>query len=340
MKGKLTTVTLKPTDKPRLGPQKPFPISDHCDGKRFFNVDPSLELKNHLLNFLKWKMKDKKTPWPKFIENHVKPHLPEQIEKGKAAITFINHATLLIQFSDLNILTDPVFSKRVSPLNWLGPKRIRPPGVALKDLPKIDVISISHNHYDHLDLPSLKKLNHLFKPLFIVPLGNAKLLNSVGIKNVRELDWWESIHINHCAITLTPAQHWSARGLRDRNKTLWGGFIYHHYKQQIFFAGDTGYSQHFKEIFKKFGAMSISLLPIGAYEPRWFMKNHHMNPEESVLAHIDLHSQLSIGMHFGTFCLTNEGYENPVRELKNSLNLYHVPEEEFFTLQQGETKII
>jgi len=320
--------------------RKKFPVSDHCDGEKFFNVDPSIRLKNNIFNLLKWKMQGGKTPWPKFIQNHIDPHLPVQIKKGKAAITFINHATLLVQFSELNILTDPVFSKRVSPISWMGPKRIRPPGVALKDLPKIDVVTLSHNHYDHLDLPSLKKLNDLFKPLFVVPLGNAKLLNLAGIKNVTELDWWQNINIKNGIITLTPAQHWSARSLRDKNKALWGGFIYSFYGQKIFFAGDTGYSSHFKEIFNRFGAMNISLLPIGAYEPRWFMKFHHMNPEEAVLAHIDLHSKKSIGMHFGTFRLTNEGHEDPIHDLKASLNLYHLSEEEFITLHQGETSII
>lgn len=317
-----------------------FPITDHCNGEKFFNHHHSSMPKNNLFNLLKWKIGDKKKSWPKFIPNHIKPNLPADIKSDQTAISFINHASLLIQFSELNILTDPVFSKRVSPISWMGPKRVRAPGIALKNLPKIDVVTISHNHYDHLDINSIKKLNQLFKPLFIVPLGNAKLLKSAKIANIIELDWWKSITIKNYSITLTPAQHWSARSLHDKNKALWGGYIYRSAHQQVFFAGDTGYSDHFKEIFKRFGPMAMSLLPIGAYEPRWFMKYHHMNPEEAVLAHIDLHSAMSIGMHFGTFHLANEGHEDPIDDLNNSLQKHHISNKKFITLNQGETKII
>lgn len=317
-----------------------YPLSDHYDGKHFFNEDKTVFLNNSLINVLKWRLGEKKTSWPKFISDTFQPNLPTQVATNQAAITFINHATLLVQFTELSILTDPVFSKRVSPLSWIGPKRIRAPGIAIHDLSNIDVVTISHNHYDHLDLASLKKLHHLYQPIFIVPLGNKYLLRSIGIVNVIELDWWQSVTIKNCKITLTPAQHWSARGLHDRCKSLWGGFIYNYYPCQIYFAGDTGYNQHFKKIYEKFGAMNVSLLPIGAYEPRWFMKTQHMNPAEAVQAHLDLQSELSIGMHFGTFALTNEGHNDPVIALQENLNHRHISQDDFITLQHGETKII
>jgi len=316
-----------------------FTVSDHCDGERFSNAH-GIKLKNSLRNILKWKFQHKKTPWPAFIADHVEPRLPSEVKADQVAVSFVNHATLLIQFSELNILTDPVFSKRVSPLSWIGPKRVREPGIALEKLPEIHVVSISHNHYDHLDLASIKKLNKRFKPIFVVPLGNAELLNSAGVENIVELDWWQSVIIRNCTISLTPAQHWSARGLHDRNQTLWGGFVYDFKDLRVFFAGDTGYNSHFKEIFEHFGAMNVSLLPIGAYEPRWFMQDQHMNPEESVQAHLDLHSKTSIGMHFGTFSLTNEGHDVPVQELKESLRRHQLPDQDFQTLRHGETILL
>ena len=285
-------------------------------------------------------MKDKKHPWPSFIQNTFQTNIPKHVLPNEVAVTFINHATLLVQFGGINILTDPVFSQRVSPLKWLGPKRVREPGVAMGDLPKIDVVSVSHNHYDHLDLPSLKALAKFFDPVFVVPVGNAALLHANGIQKVIELDWWQSTTIKNCTIHCVPAQHWSGRSLRDRYKSLWGGFVYQYNHQKVYFAGDTGYNKHFKEIFEKFGLMDMSLLPIGAYEPRWFMKEQHINPEEAVKAHLDLHSRLSIGMHFGTFRLANEGHEHPLRDLKISLEQHQIESSAFITLEHGETKIV
>lgn len=320
--------------------KKKYPLSDHYDGKHFFNEDRTVVLKNGWMNVLKWRFKEKRTPWPKFIDDGAPVNLPLSIKPNHPAITFINHATFLIQFPEINILTDPVFSKRVSPFRWMGPQRMRSPGIPLNKLPKIDIVTISHNHYDHLDIASLKKLQKLFQPLFVVPLGNAKLLKSKGMRNVIELDWWESTTVKNCEVVLVPAQHWSARGFHDRCKSLWGGYVYRSHRAQIFFAGDTGYNRHFKEVYEKYGAMTVSLLPIGCYQPRWFMKEHHMNPEESVMAHLDLHSKLSIGMHFGTFCLADEGHEHPLAALAEGLKMHQVDQDAFITLRHGETKMI
>lgn len=282
----------------------------------------------------------KKAPWPKFIPNTHIPNLPHTINTNNVAVTFVNHVTFLLQFPGLNILTDPVWCKRASPFKWFGPKRVRKPGLALDDLPKIDVVLISHNHYDHLDTATLKLLHAKFAPQIFVPLGNKKLLESIGCKNVQEFDWWEDAQINtDTKITLTPTQHWSSRSLFDQYCSLWGSYVIEHNGKKIFFGGDAGYSTHFESIYQRFGAMDIALLGIGAYEPRWFMRNMHTNPAEAVKAHMDLHAKLSIGMHFGTFRLSAESVEQPLIDLQQALQDNSIHTDRFITLNEGETRI-
>lgn len=312
-----------------------FPVSDHCDGHVFFN--PSGTKPKRFTDFLKWRFSNKRKSWPKWIENNSKPELACVINDDEIALTFINHVTFLIQTSGLNILTDPVFSNRVSPSRHIGPKRVRAPGLALEELPKIDLVLVSHNHYDHMDLPSIKHIAHTHQPLFIVPLGNSHFLKKVGALNVIEMDWWQSHSIQTINVTLVPAQHWSSRNLKDRNRALWGGFVLQTQKHQIYFAGDTGYSGHFQQIRERIGKVDIALLPIGAYEPRWFMQDQHLNPEDAVLAHIDLNAALSIGMHFGTFQLTDEGYDQPINDLKHALYKHNISN--FSVLDVGQTLI-
>lgn len=272
------------------------------------------------LDLLRWKMKNRPTPWPKRVENTLKANLPSQIGPNEACATFINHSTVLLQLTNLNVLTDPIFSDVAGPYSLLGPRRVRAPGIVFEDLPKIDVVLLSHNHYDHLDAPSIQNLWKRDQPLFIAPLRNGKLLHSLGVRSVIELDWWQQHRLNdQQSVILTPAKHWSRRGLLDYCKALWGGFILKSHTHQIFFAGDTAYGTHFKMIQERYGAMDLSLLPIGAYEPRWFMKEFHMNPEEAVQAHLDLESKLSMAIHFGTFRLTDEGIDDPVKHLHESL---------------------
>jgi L-ascorbate metabolism protein UlaG (beta-lactamase superfamily) len=285
---------------------------------RFQNLD-AVSPKG-FLDLLKWKMKGSAKPWPKRVENTQKTDLPAKIASHEVFATFINHSTVLVQLENLNILTDPIFSAVAGPLSLVGPRRVRAPGVAFENLPKIDVVLLSHNHYDHLDTASILDLWKRDHPLFLVPLGNGNLIRSLGIHKVVELDWWEQHHFTASqSFILTPAKHWSRRGLFDYCKALWGGFIIKSSELQIFFAGDTAYSGHFKTIQERYGAMDLSLLPIGAYEPRWFMKEFHMNPEDAVQAHIDLQSQLSMGIHFGTFQLTDEGIDDPIKHLNESL---------------------
>lgn len=316
-----------------------YQTSDHCDGEKFFNLNPKVRAEKGFFEVLKWMLNRNKRQWPEFQFGRQRAKLASgELNAHEAVVTFINHATLLIQVRGFNFLTDPVFSERVSPLSWLGPKRVREPGLKISELPKIDFVLLSHNHYDHLDMAALTELSRLFHPQIIAPLGNEKYLRDRGFENVSELDWWQSLKISDSVnVTLTPAQHWSARSPFDHNQSLWGGFVLESEKLKIFFAGDTGYDQHFKAIFQKFGAMDVSLLPIGSYDPQWFMKDQHMNPREAVLAHRDLGSRLSIGIHFGCFQLTDEGIDEPAIDLKKALIEFSVAQDHFFVPDHGQS---
>lgn len=309
-------------------------MSDHFDGKKFFN--PGQTEERGLIDVLKWKLKGGVAKWPESVPNVAYP-APVLSENKKANFTFINHATFLIQTPGVTFLTDPVFSERVSPFTWAGPKRVRQPGLSLENLPTIDVVLVSHNHYDHMDVESLKIIDAKFHPLFLVPLGDEKRLKEWGIQNVKECDWWEEVKVKEATITFTRVQHWSNRSLTDKNESLWGGYLVSTPRLKFYFGGDSGYADHFKETFTRLGAPDVSLLPIGAYAPRWFMNLHHMNPEEAVKAHLELQSKVSLPMHFGTFQLTNEGYDEPVLELKAALEKMKVSSENFPVMDQGQT---
>jgi L-ascorbate metabolism protein UlaG (beta-lactamase superfamily) len=314
--------------------------SDHFDGKRFFNptlIGAGTEKKSFFKGLGMW-LTTEKSPWPDFVENTHKPVLATELQANQIAITFINHVTFLLQLPGLNILTDPVWSQRASPFKFLGPKRVRKPGIALDDLPKIDAVIISHNHYDHLDKHTLAILQKKFAPQMIVPLNNKHLLPNKA--NVQELDWWQGINIHdNCRVTLTPTQHWSARSLFDQYCSLWGSYAIEYNGKKIFFGGDAGYSSHYADIHDRLGAMDIALLGIGAYEPRWFMRNMHKNPEEAVQAHLDLKSKLSIGMHFGTFRLSAESMQQPLIDLQTAKQQQGIPNDRFIALKEGETRV-
>ena len=313
-----------------------YPMSDHYNGKVFKN--PNGLGPHGFFEVLKWKMSFSGEKWPSKFELKYPEYTPPLKVEKDLSITFINHVTFLIQTEGLNILTDPVYSDRTSPVGFAGPVAIHKPGIDFDKLPPIDLVVISHNHYDHMDRETIKRLEQKFSPQFIVPLNNGELIKTFGAKKIKELDWWESsIFLDKLKVTLTPAQHWSSRTPFDRNKSLWGGFFLETPRDKIFFAGDTGYSDHFKEIAKKLGAPSLALLPIGAYAPRWFMKTMHMNPEDAVLAHLDLESKNSIGMHFGTFQLTDEAYDTPEKDLSMALEKLKV--KNFKTLKPGENVV-
>ncbi len=307
------------------------PLSDHFDGHRFFNPggangQPFRALPRLLLT--------PRVRWP--AEIPTEPRRPPSPALGEAVVTFVGHSTFLIQTGGANLLIDPVYSTRASPFSFAGPRRVRAPGVRFEDLPDIGLVLLSHNHYDHCDLAMLRRLESRFHPAAVTPLGNGRLLRSAGYTRIEELDWWESATTAPLPVTLTPAQHFSARGPFDRNRALWAGFLIEAGGRRILHAGDSGYGPHFKEIGRRLGPIDLALLPIGAYEPRWFMKDIHMNPAEAVQAHLDLGARRSVAMHFGTFQLTPEGIEDPVRDLVTALEERRVAAG-FQVLEVGES---
>jgi L-ascorbate metabolism protein UlaG (beta-lactamase superfamily) len=306
--------------------------SDHFDGRRFVNPtgtagQPFSAVPRLLL--------EPRTPWPVRVDEP--PQRPPELDRAAAAVTFIGHSTFLIQTAAGNILTDPMYSRRAGPLNVLGPRRVRQPAVPFDDLPTISIVLLSHNHYDHCDLSTLGMLAERFDPVVVTPVGNGALVRSSGIRRVEELDWWQEAKTSALPIALTPAQHFSARGPLDRNRALWGGFRLVAGGLRIFFAGDTAYAPFFRDVRQRLGPIDLALLPIGAYEPRWFMQPVHMNPAEAVQAHLDLEASESVGMHFGTFQLTTEGIDEPLRALEDACRAKSIPPSRFRTLRFGES---
>ena len=258
---------------------------------------------------------------------------PDQINYA----VWVGHATYLINNGDINILTDPIFSKRASPIGFAGPKRMIPPAMQLNDLPKIDAVVVSHNHYDHFDIWSLKKLYKLNpETIFMIPVGDKKKLIKAGIENVVEMNWWESLKVSNTTFHFTPVQHWSKRGLFDRNKSLWGGWFMQTDALALYHAGDTGYSNDFKTTYERLGAPDYSFIPIGAYDPRWFMKDSHVNPEEAVQIALDLKTSHSFGMHWGTFTLTDEPVLEPPVRLERALIDQNLEADFFRSPKPGE----
>ena len=313
-----------------------FPRSDHCDGQRFFNLGAGAPTRG-LLPVLRWQLQGQRAKWPLQVPNAAYPPPDASVAPGEVALSFVNHSTFLIRFAEGVVLTDPIFSQRCSPLSWAGPQRVRPPGIALADLPRPDVVLLSHNHYDHMDLPSLRELQRRFAPHFVTMLGNARVLAGLGI-TATELDWWQDVEVGALRFTATPARHFSARTPFDRNRALWGGFMVGGAAGQVLFAADSGMGGHWQAIRDRLGAPDLALLPIGAYEPRWFMAPVHMNPAEAVQAHLDLGARRSVGMHFGTFQLTDEAMDAPLEALAVARTAAGVEPDAFVTHGFGETR--
>ncbi|MET0517853.1 MAG: MBL fold metallo-hydrolase [Burkholderiaceae bacterium] len=341
-------------------PPRPPQPPHHRDGG-FQNNHQDFEPKS-LAQVLRWRWeaaRDGRPPPPQAPIPVVAPEL-DFLHANAAAgaamqpcVSWIGHATVLAQLGGLNVLSDPIFSPRASPLSWLGPQRQQPPGLALRELPAIDVVLVSHNHYDHLDEASVTALAQQpgGSPLFVVPLGLGDWLRRRGIGQVIELDWWHSHALpspgGAVEVVLVPAQHWSGRGLADRMRTLWGGFAVFAPDCHLFYAGDTGYSRDFALMRERFaarqgepqgGGFDIALLPIGAYEPRWFMQAQHVNVDEAIRIHRDLGAKRSLGVHWGTFALSDEALDAPPRELATRRGASGLADEEFFTLAIGQTE--
>jgi len=303
-------------------------VSDHFDGQRFHNLEPGWQTEG---SFLKWQATRERGEWPDHPDAEYGPKPPERVDGGRLRVTFINHSTTLIQMDGINILTDPVWSNRVSPFPFVGPRRHRPPGIRFEDLPPIDLVLVSHNHYDHLDVGTLRAID---KPI-VTPLGNAALMRRHGIREAIDLDWWETTrHANGMKTTVVPSRHFSARALSDRNRTLWGGFVISGPSGHVYFAGDTGWGGHFAEIGRRFAPIRAALLPIGSYLPRWFMQSAHIDPAQAVDAHFALGARTSVAIHFGTFALGDDGEYDPLRDLHAALAGKGNPP--FLVLDQGE----
>lgn len=314
------------------------PVSDHFDGQRFYN--PGDAIGKGVFEVLQWRLTSHPAEWPDaapLTGATAKP--PARVEGSELRVTFVGHATVLIQTAGLNILTDPTWAERASLVSWAGPKRVTPPGIAFEDLPPIDLALVSHSHYDHMDLPTLKRLREVHDPLFVMPLGNEVIVHAHdAAMRVTTLDWWNSVALKTLRVHATPVYHWSRRGGFDRNKALWSGFVIETPHGNIYYAGDTGFGRegaYFRETAQRFGSFRLALLPVGAYEPRWFMQDQHVNPAEAVRMHTLLQAQTSIGVHLRTFQLTDEAIDQPEIELRAALQQQGVSLQQFLTLGIG-----
>lgn len=315
-------------------------VSDHFDGKQFFNPN-GLNAKK-LDDVVKWQgEKREKGVWYPVKDFQFGEKPTPSVFNENLRVTYIGHSTVLLQFDGLNILTDPVWYERCSPVQWAGPKRMKPAGIRIEDLPKIDVILQSHNHWDHLDIINLPKIWQRDKPLIFTPLGVSQFMKQKGIKNAVDLDWWDETHVNeNVKVTCVPAQHFSGRGTSDRNATLWAGFVVSTKYGHIYFAGDSGYGAFFKQIGEKFGKMRLALIPIGAFKPEWFMGNIHCSPEEAVQIHLDVNAEQSLAIHHSTFLLADDGQTEPIDLLEKAKILRGVANDAFFVLKEGAFKEI
>ena len=322
-------------DRALSAPRYSGPITDHFDGKRFHNLHPP-ERKG-FLDFVRWQFTSKRAEWNNWTHSEPGAPPPGRVNARDLRVTFINHATVLIQVAGLNILTDPIWSDRASPVSWAGPKRHRAPGLRFNDLPPIDVVLLGHNHYDHFDRETLIRLKNEHQPRFVSALGNGALLQMNEIGAVTELDWWDATHLsNELSVTCVPAKHFSGRGLSDFDATLWCGYVIETPAGNIYFAGDTAMGDHFKAIKDRFRAFRLVLLPIGAYLPRWFMHPVHLSPNDAVEVHHLLEPAVSLAIHFGTFALGDDGEFEPVATLREALNTREQGGSQFWVLEHGE----
>ena len=314
------------------------PLPAQLNGKT--DSSPDRRSGGRRFDLLRWKLTSRPRRWPAQVPLLPSPPPPAP-RAGEIVATWIGHSTFLLQTALGNILTDPVFSDRASPLQWAGPRRVHPPGLAFAALPPVHVVLLSHDHYDHCDEATLRRLAAEHDPLFVAPLRHRALLAGFGARRIVELDWWQShVIAPEFHVTLTPARHWSNRLGTPRNHRLWGGFSLSvgAPARRIWFAGDTGYDEElFRSIGRRAGAPDLALVPIGAYEPRWFMAPLHMNPAEAVRCHHDTGARRSLAMHWGTFQLTDEGRDDPVHALTAARTAAGLADKAFEVVAPGAT---
>ncbi len=315
------------------------PVTDHFDGTQFYMEGAS----HSMSDMVKWLWQMETVAWPEWINDPEQQPPVERAAQGELIVTYINHATTLIQIDGMNILTDPIWSLKAGPFSLFGPKRIRNPGVSLEKLPKIDLILISHDHWDHLDIKSIQQIYQRDTPLILTGLGTDAILKASQINKVKELDWWQRYQdeSNNISVIFVPALHSSGRWPLRQNRTLWGGFVIQSPGGSVYFAGDTGYGEFIQKISDRFDRVRLAILPIGSYEKRWFMKNQHMNPEDAANAHLALNATQSIGMHYATF---SEHPEQAVdaheTDLKIALKKYSIPSSKFKILKFGQGLVV
>jgi L-ascorbate metabolism protein UlaG (beta-lactamase superfamily) len=316
------------------------PVSDHFDGLHFF--DPDGAPPKSLGEVLRWQFGSgrQRATWPEWVPSPYADRPPPRVDGGKVRLSFVGHASWLIQTEGLNILVDPVWSMRASPFSWAGPKRHNDPGIAFDALPGIDIVLVSHGHYDHLDLATLSKLSAKCSPRVITPLGNDITMRDADAAiRAEAFDWKDRVELgNGIAVTLVPTRHWTARGLYDRNKALWASFVLETPAGKVYIVCDSGYGsgKHFRDVGQAHGPLRLAILPIGAYEPRSFMRDQHMNPADAVKALDDCGAQAALAHHHGTFQLTDEAIDAPLTALHAALDEAAIVRERFVALKPGQ----
>ncbi|MBB3570535.1 MBL fold metallo-hydrolase [Rhizobium sp. BK491] len=323
----------------RKNPYYQGPVSDHFDGRRFFN--PGGVAPGNALDLLRWQLGGGRVRWPNPVISAFPPAKPDRHVFGEQMrVTMVGHASMLVQVAGLNILTDPVWSERVSPFRTVGPKRVVPPGIRFEDLPHIDLVLVTHNHYDHLDLATLARLQQAHRPKIVTPLGNNTIIRrTVPDADITVVDWGDRVEVRGgVTIDTEPCHHWSARGMGDRRMALWAAFVLTTPAGKIYHVGDTGFHDgiNYDAVRQKHGGFRLAILPFGAYEPRWFMKGQHQNPEEAVRGMKLCNAAYAAGHHFATFQLTDEGIDAPVQALDAALKAESVESERFRPLRAGE----
>jgi L-ascorbate metabolism protein UlaG (beta-lactamase superfamily) len=313
--------------------------SDHFDGEHFFI--PGRSWRKSPLDVLKWQFANERETWPDQAPSPFAEKPPERVGGGALRVVLVGHASVLLQAGGHNVLIDPVWSERASPFSFAGPKRVNPPGIAFDDLPPIDTVLVTHNHYDHLDLETLRRLAARHGPRIVTPLGNDTIMREGGVGGVITAhDWGDRIVLSdRLAVTLVPSNHWSARGLFDRMRALWAAFMIETPAGLVYHVGDTGFGDGrlFHDIRRSFDPPRLAVLPIGAYEPRWFMAEQHVNPEEAVRIFGIMEAAHAVGHHWGTFQLTDEGIDRPPQALAQALASEGVQPDRFRALRPGES---